>query len=265
MIGSRTFGIPAAMASAAQLAAHEADTTNVHGFANTANVLQATIADAKGDLIAGTAADTVARLAVGADGQSLIADSSQTAGLRWGAVGIESENMAVGEFVPPRSRLGSNAIGYASGTLVLSYFTAHKSETITTLTAYSGATAAAATPTLCRMGIYSVAGNGNLTLVASTPNDTTLFATINTAYAKALSVSWAKVAGTRYATALLVVSGATMPTFHGVQLAATGPANTFVREDPAIIGRVLSQTDLPASITVGSIVGLQSHTAMKLS
>jgi hypothetical protein len=44
-----------------------------------------TIFDAKGDLAVGTAADTAARLAVGTDGHVLIADSTQTTGVRWGA------------------------------------------------------------------------------------------------------------------------------------------------------------------------------------
>lgn len=42
-----------------------------------------TIVDAKGDLIAATAADTVARLAVGTNGQTLVADSSTATGLKW--------------------------------------------------------------------------------------------------------------------------------------------------------------------------------------
>lgn len=42
-----------------------------------------TIYDAKGDLVGGTGADTAARLAVGANGKVLRADSTQTTGLKW--------------------------------------------------------------------------------------------------------------------------------------------------------------------------------------
>jgi len=43
----------------------------------------ATAIDAKGDLVPGTGADTFARLAVGANGTVLTADSAETTGLRW--------------------------------------------------------------------------------------------------------------------------------------------------------------------------------------
>ena len=43
------------------------------------------IIDAKGDLIVGSAADTPARLAVGTNGYTLVADSSQTTGLAYSA------------------------------------------------------------------------------------------------------------------------------------------------------------------------------------
>ena len=49
-----------------------------------ANAIQNTIVDAKGDLIAASAADTPARLAVGNNGEMLVADSSASTGLKWG-------------------------------------------------------------------------------------------------------------------------------------------------------------------------------------
>jgi hypothetical protein len=47
------------------------------------NAIQNAIVDAKGDLIAATAADTPARLAVGTNGQVLVADSTAATGLAW--------------------------------------------------------------------------------------------------------------------------------------------------------------------------------------
>ena len=52
-------------------------------FTWTAAGLSASIVDAKGDLIAATAADTVSRLAVGTNGQVLTADSTAATGLKW--------------------------------------------------------------------------------------------------------------------------------------------------------------------------------------
>lgn len=49
------------------------------------NPISGNIVDAKGDIIAATAADTVARLAVGTNGQVLTADSTAATGLKWAA------------------------------------------------------------------------------------------------------------------------------------------------------------------------------------
>ena len=51
--------------------------------ADDSNAIQNAIVDAKGDLIAASANDTPARLAVGSNGDTLVADSSQTTGLRY--------------------------------------------------------------------------------------------------------------------------------------------------------------------------------------
>jgi hypothetical protein len=46
-----------------------------------------TVIDAKGDLLAGTAADTIDRIAVGANNTVLTADSSTATGLKWATAG----------------------------------------------------------------------------------------------------------------------------------------------------------------------------------
>jgi len=70
-----------------------------------AAVAKATV-DAKGDLIAGTADNTIARLAVGANGTVLTADSGEATGLKW-AVGAS-----------PNKSLAQIATGTLSGSSV---------------------------------------------------------------------------------------------------------------------------------------------------
>jgi hypothetical protein len=55
-----------------------------------ATMVPKSMGDAKGDLIAGTAADTAARLAVGNNGETLVADSSTSTGLRYTAGTVQS-------------------------------------------------------------------------------------------------------------------------------------------------------------------------------
>jgi len=50
-----------------------------------ANALTVTLVDAKGDLLVGTASDTIGRLAVGTNGYVLTADSTQSSGIKWSA------------------------------------------------------------------------------------------------------------------------------------------------------------------------------------
>jgi hypothetical protein len=73
------------------LTADSAQTTGVRWATAPAAGIQPTLFDAKGDLIAASAADTPARLPVGSNGQVLTADSAQAAGLAWAAqTGIQS-------------------------------------------------------------------------------------------------------------------------------------------------------------------------------
>ena len=65
-----------------------------------ANVLSPTLFDAKGDLLAGTGADTAGKLTVGANGTVLLADSSTATGLKWSAYDpLPSQTGNTGEFL----------------------------------------------------------------------------------------------------------------------------------------------------------------------
>jgi hypothetical protein len=55
-----------------------------------ASAIEETIFDAKGDILVGTAADTVGKLTVGTNGYFLKADSSTATGLTWSAVDLSS-------------------------------------------------------------------------------------------------------------------------------------------------------------------------------
>ncbi len=55
-------------------------------WATDASGIPATIFDAKGDIIAATAADTASRLAVGTNGYVLTADSAEATGIKWAAI-----------------------------------------------------------------------------------------------------------------------------------------------------------------------------------
>lgn len=148
--------------------------------------------------------------------------------------------------------LATQSVGAsASGQVRLSYFTARKSETWTQVKLSTGGTAAAATPTLCRVGLYSVAANGDLTLVASIANDTTLFAATNTMYTRSFSASYAVTAGQRYAWGIIVVTAVALPTF--VSLAPPGALSADMLLAPRISGQQGGQTDLPNSIVNASV------------
>jgi len=164
----------------------------------------------------------------------------------------DPDALATGEATFPVTMAASNALTTVSQSLRLSFFTARKTETTTQVRVYSGGTAAGATPTLVRFGLYTVDGSDNGTLVASIANDTTIFAAANTAYTRSWSSSYAKVAGQRYALAILVVTAATAPTLPGLSV-GTGVINETALV-PRIIGTLTGQTDLPSSFTAASLV-----------
>ena len=82
--------------------------------ADDSNAIQNAIVDAKGDLIAATANDTPARLAVGNNGETLVADSSTSTGLSYQANFAAGKNRIInGDFrINQRGFTSSTSQGY---------------------------------------------------------------------------------------------------------------------------------------------------------
>lgn len=198
-------------------------------------------------MIAATAADTVARLAVGTAGQVLVPDPVTSTGLVWRAQ--DPDAYTSGMCWPTRA-IVNTAGALTSQGLRLVFFTAVRAETWATIATSVGGTAAGATPTLCRMGIYSVAGNGDLSLVASHANDTALWNTPSARAPKTLTTPLAATAGQRYAIGALIVTAATLPV-----LACADPIlpASMLSTAPRLCGLVTGQTDLPNSVSAASI------------
>lgn len=164
----------------------------------------------------------------------------------------DTDDLTAGEMAFSRDLATAANVPMTTQVLRLTYFTASKDETVNSARIISGATAATATPSLVRIGVYTEAANGDLTLVASTPNDTALLATINTVYTKALSAPLTKTSGRRYAVGVLVVSAVAMPTLVGYAYSAGITVEMFA--SPKACAAVNGNADLPATILNASIL-----------
>lgn len=158
----------------------------------------------------------------------------------------------IGQEVYGRQHLVGTTVTTTSGQVRLTYFTARKSETSTQVRTLTGGTAAAATPTLCRVGLYLVDASDNGTLVAAISNDTTLWGTASTAYTRSWASSYPMIEGQRYAIGLICVTGTTAPSW----LAAVQfqpPAQSEANIAPRLTGVLVSQADLPSTFTASSL------------
>lgn len=146
----------------------------------------------------------------------------------------------------PRVAAAAN-LTLTSGTLYLAYFTAPAARSVTSLIAGTGTNGSPPTVTLGRLAIFSVDGSGNLTLIQASTNDTSLFAAANTFYTKTIS-SAALTAGSRYAIGILIISSAGTIICRGASSVA-GLSGL----PPALAHALTGQSDIPSSVTVGSL------------
>jgi hypothetical protein len=164
--------------------------------------------------------------------------------------------LATGQETYPRILGRDASVSSATGRLRLTYWTARKTETCTQLRLISGSTAAAATPTLVRGGIYAIDSTGAGALAASFASDTAVFSAANTTYTKALTTSVSVRTGRVYATATIVVTAAAAPTISGIVNAGSFAAEYGLAE---WMGFFLDgQADLPATFSLAALTSSAS-------
>ncbi len=168
---------------------------------------------------------------------------------------LGADLISTGNETLPRLLASSFAGGFmgGSGIIMLSTFMAYRTELANFVACQTGSNGAGATPTVCRMGLYRInnatnAATYDYTLLASTANDTTLFANAYSGYKRALTTPYTLVEGTLYAFGIIVVSAFVMPAIVSSTYGLNdtyGSAGTLVPNNaPPVVQRSTVQADL---------------------
>lgn len=160
------------------------------------------------------------------------------------------QRIGTGQGTLPRTAPWANTVVLgASGQAAFQHIRAVRTETIASIRTFTATTAAGATPSTCKVGLYSMAANGDLTRVGISANTTSLWGTANTTYTTALLAGAPVVAGLDYMVGMVIVSGAAMPTHVGVAGVSTmtGFLADYVGAYPQLCGIASGQTDLALS------------------
>lgn len=147
--------------------------------------------------------------------------------------------------------------GMTSGTLYLQYFRPDRALTIGRL-GYSARGTASSGITLGRLGLYTVNGSGDVTLVAATASDTAMGNSANAPYDAALSTggglpaTYGLTRGTQYAIGILLVGTTPGNASVGGQ-GMSGTVGGAWKGRDALARTAAGQTDLPTSLATGAL------------
>ncbi len=173
---------------------------------------------------------------------------------------INGQNGGNSSIVPVYNRrhIMSSDQTTSSGSCYFTYFVSPVNRTISNLGYPSATTTASSGLTICRFGLYTVdQATGDVTLVARTASDTTVFNTLNTEYTRALDAtggypaSYSLVAGTEYALSVTQVGTTT------ARLWCLSVTNAVItggsgRREASLLS---AQADLPTGTTTAVTLG----------
>jgi len=207
--------------------------------------IPATILDAKGDIIAATAADTASRLAVGTNGHVLTADSAEATGLKWaaagsGAVATDVIWDAKGDLVGGTGANTASRLAIGSNTHVLTADSTAATGMKWAAAAAGGGATGARYPVQSASGASSSSSTRAVTIVAAASGNHLIVVTLNESTHAVSSVvcsnvTFTKLAQTTAATAPVIevwigdVTGASGTTVT-VTYAGTAYCNAVVLE-----------------------------------
>lgn len=186
-------------------------------------------------------------------------------GYVWGTVGgvvgwydidtvLDTSSLANGEATFDRAWGLASEAALSLSTVHLTVFTAKRTQSCASVTVWSGSAATAAAPTNLWLGVYSVGGTWTRLATTADVVGSVLTAT-ETSYQVNFAAPWAKVAGTKYAVAVLQVGGTAAKVAGPAlrNLTAASYKNHFTVDGPTMYANIAGTT-LPASIDPANLV-----------
>lgn len=216
-----------------------------------ADAIQNSIVDAKGDIITATAADTPARLAVGADNTVLTADSSTATGLKWAASAspVQIPILANNIYLTPRG----TALGSGPG-ITLTEDTTYYTPiflpvcTVDRIGFRTGSNWSAASSTH-RLGLYNNSSTTNLPTTVLVDGGTVVASASSTDYE--LTISQAISTAGWYWIAHNYQSGVSVATVAVISTSGNG----YFAQQATTLADATSATTLIRGVTQASVTG----------